>query len=178
MKNNNSVREKNKDFLLEMLPLGVKERLLSLKRFGLFGEKRHPNSSLLIFLVDGREIHGGLADRFKGMVSAFCIAQVTHRAFRIDHHSPFPLEAFLEPNSYDWRIKESDRISYSIRESRLIHLKDGQLADNLKRIPGLDPKIQLHCYCQGEFFLYLKKRDGNVFDFAEEFKDSSDLILL
>lgn len=54
----------------------------------------------------------GLADRLKGILSAYHLAKKSGRNFYIYWTKPFPLTKYLEPTSFDWRIN-SDEISYT-----------------------------------------------------------------
>ena len=68
----------------------------------------------IIFMCDGKLFHGGLTDRLRGILSTFYIAKKLKKKFYINWHSPFPLEKYLIPNSYDWRINQ-DLIQYDKR---------------------------------------------------------------
>jgi hypothetical protein len=46
---------------------------------------------------------GGLADRIRGLVTAFLIAVATERIFLVDWKRPFPLEPTFRPARWDWR---------------------------------------------------------------------------
>lgn len=63
-----------------------------------------------VFMVDGRIPHGGMFDRLKGMITVYAIAKSQDVPFFIHFTYPFRLEKYLEPNSYDWRIKDEDMI--------------------------------------------------------------------
>lgn len=73
----------------------------------------------VISMIDGRMWHGGLTDRFKGIVSGMLFAEYMNRPFRIHYTFPFELTDYLLPNEYDWRISEKN-ISKSIRHVRPI----------------------------------------------------------
>ena len=60
----------------------------------------------LIFMVDGKWMHGGLTDRLRGMASAYKFATEHNLDFKIYHTSPFLLQEILEPNKIDWLIDE------------------------------------------------------------------------
>ena len=60
----------------------------------------------LIFMVDGKWMHGGLTDRLRGMASAYKFATEHNLDFKIYHTSPFLLQEILEPNKVDWLIDE------------------------------------------------------------------------
>ena len=46
----------------------------------------------------------GYGNRVRAMVSLFCLAILTNRAFLIDWTAPKPLEHFLQPKSIDWNF--------------------------------------------------------------------------
>ena len=60
----------------------------------------------LIFMVDGKWMHGGLTDRLRGMASAYKFAIEHNLDFKIYHTSPFLLQEILEPNKVNWLIDE------------------------------------------------------------------------
>ena len=60
----------------------------------------------LIFMADGKWMHGGLTDRLRGMASAYKFATEHNLDFKIFHTSPFLLQEILEPNKVDWIIDE------------------------------------------------------------------------
>lgn len=60
----------------------------------------------LIFMVDGKWMHGGLTDRLRGMASAYKFAIEHNLDFKIYHTSPFLLQEILEPNKVNWIIDE------------------------------------------------------------------------
>ena len=62
----------------------------------------------LIFMADGKWMHGGLTDRLRGMASAYKFATEHHLDFKIFHTSPFLLQEILQPNKIDWIIDESE----------------------------------------------------------------------
>ena len=63
---------------------------------------------LYVFRVDGRVGHGGMFDRLKGMISVYAVAKTQGKGFRVLFTYPFPLEKYLEPRGYDWRLKEGE----------------------------------------------------------------------
>ncbi len=72
-------------------------------------ENRNSNRAYrqtLIFMVDGKWMHGGLTDRLRGMASAYKFSTEHNLDFKIFHTSPFLLQDILEPNKVDWRIDE------------------------------------------------------------------------
>ena len=70
-------------------------------------EKHHASRQTLVFMVDGKWMHGGLTDRLRGMASAYKFATEHHLDFKIFHTSPFSLQEILQPNEVPWIIDES-----------------------------------------------------------------------
>ena len=64
------------------------------------------NRQTLIFMADGKWMHGGLTDRLRGMASAYKFATEHNLDFKIYHTSPFLLQEILEPNKVNWIIDE------------------------------------------------------------------------
>ncbi len=71
------------------------------------GESRASRQTL-VFMVDGKWMHGGLTDRFRGMTSAYKFAIEHNLDFKIYHTSPFLLQEILQPNKVDWIIDEKE----------------------------------------------------------------------
>lgn len=61
-----------------------------------------------VFMADGRVPHGGMFDRLKGLISVYAVSKVHNKKFRINFTSPFSLEKYLEPNQYNWRLKNNE----------------------------------------------------------------------
>lgn len=70
----------------------------------------------IIFMCDGKLYHGGLTDRLRGILTTFYIAKKLKKQFFINWYYPFPLDNYLIPKYYDWRI-EPNRINYDERSS-------------------------------------------------------------
>ena len=70
------------------------------------GNNAGENRQTLIFMADGKWMHGGLTDRLRGMVSAYKFAIEHNLDFKIYHTSPFLLQEILEPNKVNWIIDE------------------------------------------------------------------------
>ncbi|MBP5768620.1 MAG: hypothetical protein J6W51_05910 [Fibrobacter sp.] len=70
--------------------------------------ERHANQQTLIFMADGKWMHGGLTDRLRGMTSAYKFAKEHGLDFKIFHTSPFLLQEILQPNKVDWIIDEKE----------------------------------------------------------------------
>jgi len=88
----------------------------------------------LIFMVDGKWMHGGLTDRIRGMASAWDFAQKHHLKFKIFHTAPFELSAILAPNKVDWAISEKE-LSWdaSVAKPVLLYRADFEKVEALER---------------------------------------------
>lgn len=59
-------------------------------------------------MADGKRRHGGLADRLRSYLTYYGYCQRHGIRFAINFTSPFNLEDYLEPNSYDWRLRPGE----------------------------------------------------------------------
>ena len=100
----------------------------------------------LIFMADGKWMHGGLTDRLRGMASAYKFATEHNLDFKIFHTSPFLLQEILQPNKVDWIIGEHE-ISHNceIAKPVLLYREDFNNDSALER--QLDSRHkQFHLY--------------------------------
>lgn len=63
------------------------------------------NAPLIISVFNGFERHGGLADRFRGIISAYKYAKEHKLTFAIYWAEPFVLQDYMVPNSYEPTLK-------------------------------------------------------------------------
>ena len=70
----------------------------------------------IIYMADGRQHAGGLADRLRGMVSLYKMSKRLNTDFKINMTSPVDLSNYLIPNKHNWIIDENE-IVYNIKES-------------------------------------------------------------
>ncbi len=68
-------------------------------------------------MLDGRRIHGGLSDRFWGIISTYQYCKKHKIDFKINFTSPYNLEEFLLPNKVNWQINPNE-ITYGFPSSR------------------------------------------------------------
>lgn len=142
-----------------------KERVLTLRDMHFSLKEPAPSRRLLIVMIDGRQYHGGMCDRFKGIISLYAYCKHNGLDFRILYTYPFQLSDYLLPASYDWRLDMSDysdnmrysRILYMRGEtdaSRLVRLKTGRqihFYGNRDLLPSLNAAWS-SSYCWGELF--------------------------
>ena len=75
-----------------------------------YGEtsERPANPSRVVFMSDGTLNIGGMADRLKGILTAYCECKRHGRQFYINWIEPFRLTDYLLPADHDWRIEPED----------------------------------------------------------------------
>lgn len=144
--------------------------------FQSYSEKpaHNPLGSCLIAMFDGRQIHCGLTDRFKGIATTYEFSKDFGLPFYLYYKSPFDITDYLIPNEYDWRVKDED-VLYNKQTSVPVFLNNWQ-SDTcfhkkyLKQVLKDNPGKQIHVY--GDSPYYLNKYVG---DFHFLFKTSDYL---
>lgn len=98
------------------------------------GDRSCAKRQTLIYMADGKWMHGGLTDRLRGMASAYKFANEHGLDFKIFHTSPFELQEILQPNKVDWIIEDSE-ISYDNRIAKpvLLYREDFDNVSALER---------------------------------------------
>lgn len=130
-------------YVLAKSPAPFRDFLFKLKRYTLFRTAAPPPSFFLV-LIDGRNFHGGFADRMKGIVSCFAFCLQRQIPFRIHYTFPFALTDFLIPNSYDWTLQKDEPIAKHITDVTYLNLVG---SDSIQRLTRLKKrKTQVHCY--------------------------------
>jgi hypothetical protein len=88
------------------------KRMLSLKYYN--SDKSLPDDypKTVIYMADGSEICGGLSSRLRSIVSVYKLCKELNIRFKINFTSPFNLNEYLLPNSYDWYISPNE-INYN-----------------------------------------------------------------
>lgn len=102
----------------------------------------------VVFMIDGRTVHGGLTDRLCGICSVFTYCQKHNIPFHLHAVYPFRLQDYLEPNLYDWTIEEAD-IIYDSRYAQPVLVNDYQFTPRLHETylcHQLKLDKQLHVY--------------------------------
>lgn len=118
----------------------VREPLFRLKYYRLMTKKVTPS---IIFMADGRMSHGGMFDRFKGIVTAYALAKQKGIPFRIHWIYPFDLSEYLIPNKVNWIIADGDVVFSLFKSHPLIVYGE---SSNPKRLLTLDVLKQVHVY--------------------------------
>lgn len=76
----------------------------------------------VVFMIDGREKHGGLADRFRSICTIYHWCKKNNVPFKLYYTSPFKLEEYLIPNEIDWVCHEP--LLYNKKYSRPVVMFD------------------------------------------------------
>lgn len=127
-------------------------------------QKTSPKEKTAIIIFDGKMHHGGLADRLRGILSAYSICKDLGITFKLYFDHPFNIRDFLSPNEYDWRIDAKD-ISYNAKVSEPIVAIDanGQVfADYMKSMIEHTQKKQIHIYTNSPF-IFSKDKYSELF---------------
>lgn len=139
--------------------------------------------SIIISVFNGFERHGGLADRFRGIVSAYKYAKEHHFQFAIYWEEPFILQDYLIPNNYNWVIPK-EQLLYCRPSSCPIHIGSfykrigvEKHREELFQMNMLDKLIKKNTSV-AQFHLYSNAHFGDTAYFTlfhELFKPSSHL---
>lgn len=103
----------------------------------------------IIAMFDGKIKHGGLSDRFWGIVSLFKYCEDFNYNFKLFFQHPFILQRYLLPDKIDWEISPSE-IIYDLHSSRPIYVS--LVSHNYKRMYEIlkiklkSNKLQQHVY--------------------------------
>lgn len=139
-----------------------------------FCKKNAPK--IIVSALDGSKTTCGLADRLKGMLSAYAYAKATGVDFVIRHKIPFDLSMFLVPNKYDWKCKD-EQVSMNVYDSRPFVLYNNT---NPEKLQKLDGSKQYHFYSNVNFIPYINKLFGTEFSFHELYNElfkPSDMLM-
>lgn len=126
----------------------------------------------IIYMADGKMLHGGLSDRLCGLVSTYCYCKEHHKRFKVFFQSPYRLENFLMPNKYDWLVNQNE-LSYNKQNSVPVYISYRK--DNAEQRNVADKKLnkrekQIHVYTNMRYF-----KDNFSPLFHELFKPSPEL---
>ena len=86
----------------------------------------------VIVMIDGRQIHGGLSDRVRGICSVYGFCKENNIPFYINHIYPFNLQDYLQPNLVDWVI-DSGSIIYNTNVAKPVCVNDWMFSANLHK---------------------------------------------
>lgn len=120
-------------------------------------------STEIVFMVDGRFIHGGLTDRLRGITSLYHYCKERGIQYYLNYTYPFELSQFLKPNKYNWLINTS-RITYNSSQAIPIVINDWQFdvrlhKSYLDRVISKNKGKQIHIYSNTPYFKNTFKQD-------------------
>lgn len=110
----------------------------------------------IIYMADGKMLHGGLSDRLCGILSMYTYAKKHGYEFKILFVSPYKLTDILQPNQYNWTIDPKD-ISYNAKDAYPIYLSvySKNHSKVVKHIDSYLDKLdvkQVHVYSNARYF--------------------------
>lgn len=124
--------------------------------------KPQTQSPIYIAMVDGQSFHGGMCDRFKGIVSLYAYCKYLNIPFRIRYTYPFKLEDYLSPATYNWILKENEYTDNPLY-IRVLYMRGEHLA---KRLLKLKTTKQVHYYSNRDCLVHINeaytKGNGNL----------------
>ncbi len=144
---------RRKYFLLE-LRHRIKEVILNLiipLKSSCIHKPRNLTKSF-VAIIDGSATHGGMCDRFKGIITLYAYCKHNNLPFRIKYTYPFRLEEYLSPAVYDWTLKDdyTDNPLYC----RILYMRKEYLA---RRLLKLHTERQVHFYGNRDSLEYINK---------------------
>lgn len=146
MKNTQPKRNIRKEIKYQFLEFRhvLKEQLMLLQLLTKKNAQRknEGNKHLVIAMVDGSSYHGGMCDRFKGIISLYAFCKQRNLPFRIKYTHPFRLEEFLESATYNWLLKEREYTD-NPRNIQILYMRGEYLA---RRLFSMKIKKQVHYY--------------------------------
>ncbi|MDE5685038.1 MAG: hypothetical protein K2I26_00610 [Paramuribaculum sp.] len=86
----------------------------------------------VICMADGKCHHGGLADRLRSFVTYYSYCKEHGRRFGIHSVFPFPLEDYLVPNLYDWRLRPGE-LTFNSTQARAFYMDNTSEKDQRER---------------------------------------------
>lgn len=117
----------------------------------------------IVFMVDGRFVHGGLTDRLRGITGLYHYCQKKGIQYYLNYTYPFELSQFLEPNKYNWQIN-TDHITYNSNQAIPIVINDWQFdvrlhKSYLDKVISKNKGKQIHIYSNTPYFKSTFKQD-------------------
>jgi len=151
---------------LAVFDMIVRETILAIRYYHVNANGMKP-SGRMVFCADGKFAHGGMFDRLKGAISVYAAAKVLGRNFRINFTSPFQLEKYLEPNEYDWRVKDGE-YEENVLTSKLVFMY-GE-CDNPYRLLK-KRKRDAHFYYGFDSLDYINQKCGTSFVWGDLYRE-------
>lgn len=165
-------------FIGEKLPDHVLEEQREIKKI----KAKYKNNAAfdgkrtVITMFDGF-IAGGLCDRLRGVVSLYQTCKERNIDFFVYFISPFNLEEFMVPNTYNWIINKNNLKFDNKSKPVFLHSQVGNEEEGMKQRATVEKTIQqdfnqFHFYTNAHYSLY---SDNYSQCFKELFKPSEKL---
>lgn len=142
----------------------VHEFFFKYKRYSWKRTHRCPRKMLISMVDKGHFYTGGLADRFKGEISSYAWCKQRGYDFRIRYVYPFRLEDYLQPASYDWRLKDGE-MSDCFRDIRVVYAR-GEMG---RRMLKLRTRRQIHYWGNMNYLDALNRDKGTDYSWGKLF---------
>lgn len=139
----------------------------ALKRYKWKRDVVPSTSPLVVFKVGDYFYSGGMADRFKGAVSAYAYCKQRNIDFRIRYVFPFELADYLHPAQYDWRLRENE-YTECMRDAKVMYAR-AELGRRLVRQKV--GRRQLHFYGNYDNLEYINRTGGTDYTWGGLFKE-------
>lgn len=144
----------------------VSESFYALRKYDWFSRLKSTPKDQLIFMVDDSRFYsGGLADRFKGAVSAYAWCLCNGKDFKIRYNFPFELSDYLRPSRHDW-ILDIDEFSRNLFSTRLLYAR----GEHGRRLLSLKTRKQIHYYGNMDILPAINEHYGTSYSWGELFK--------
>ncbi len=130
-------------------------------------DKPKTDKPIYVAMVDGESFHGGMCDRFKGIISLYAYCKYQGIPFRIKYTYPFKLEDYLSPATYDWTLKENEYTDNPLY-CRILYMRGEHLATRLFK---LKVRKQIHYYSNRDCLTHINKAYNGNYDWGELFRE-------
>ncbi len=151
--------------LLGWLPVSLQDRIGMLRRYRFNGRKGEGYP--IVAIIDGSTFHGGLTDRWKGIISLYAFAKATGRDFKIHYVYPFSLTDFQVPAKYDWTISP-EALSQNILSAHMIRITGNPTINRLQHLPA---DKQIHVYANRDVIEIINKSYGKNYTWNQLFHE-------
>lgn len=103
-------------------------------------EEKEKKFQGIIVMINGLQLHGGFADRIRGICTIYWFCKIHNIPFAISHTAPFKLEDYLLPNKINWIIEE-ESISHSKKNAKPVFLMEWMFPHKYHKL-----YLQLNCF--------------------------------
>ncbi len=126
-----------------------------------------------VAMVDGMAYHGGMCDRFKGIISLYAYCKHRGIPFGIRYTYPFRLEEYLVPAAYDWILDDNEYTDNPLY-SRVLYMRGEHLATRLLNLRMR--RRQVHFYTNRDLLERINdvlrgENEADRYDWGELFRE-------